>query len=288
MKIRLIPGFLFPLTLFLAFLLLPSFTSSATLSALVFVAGTVFPSLFVFLCLSSMLTASPAASILYRLPFGVEMTVWILGVLCGFPVGARCAVQLYESGCITKTRAEFLCGFSNLASAPFLMGVVGESLFEDSSFGGVLVVLQGIGSLLAALLLFWIYRPSCHGIRFSATGKASSIASHIGSAAHAMLEVGGMLIFFGVAAEAVRYCMGDSRLSLLVGGLLEFSAGCREASLADGIGGRWMALLFVGFGGLCVLGQISAVTKGKLSLKPYLLGKFFQTASMALLFLLLT
>jgi hypothetical protein len=288
MKTRVIPAVLFPMSLFFLLLFLPSFTGQATLSALIFVVKTVFPSLFIFLCLSSMLTTSPAASILYRFPFGVEATVWIMGVLCGFPVGARCALRLYEAGNISKTRAEFLCGFSNLASAPFLVGAVGNSLFKDPSFGAALTALQGVGSLLSAVLLFGIYRPKCHGIRFRMPNASNSMASHVGASAHTMLEVGGMLIFFGVAAEAVRHCMGDGPLSLLVTGLLEFSAGCREASLIGGEMGKWMTLLFVGFGGLCVFGQISAVTKGKLSMKPYLLGKLLQTAWMALLFLLLT
>ncbi len=285
MKTRQLSRLLFPLAFFVLLLCLPVFTGNATLSALLFFVKTVFPSLFVSLCLSSMLTASPAVGLLYRFPLGVELTVWVLGVLCGFPVGARCALQLYEAGTISKTRAEFLCGFSNLASAPFLTGVVGSSLFAEPSFGASLMALQAVCSVLAALSLFWIYRPGCGGVSQKTPPASKPFASHIAGSAHAMLELGGMLIFFGVAVETVGYCLGNhGSLTVLLSGLMEFSAGCREASRIGGMVGKWMAVLFVGCGGVCVLGQISAVTKGKLSLRPYLLGKLLQTAWMAVLF----
>lgn len=288
MKARELPRIFFPLAFFFLLLFLPAFTGRATLSSLLFFVKTVFPSLFVSLCLSGMLTASPAARALYRFPWGVEATVWLLGIFCGFPVGARCALQLYEAGDIDKRRAEFLCGFSNLASMPFLTGVVGNSLFEEPAFGAALAVLQAVGSLLAALTLYWIYRPACRGVPGHVENAAKPMASHIASGAHTMLELGGMLIFFGVAVESVKYCLGSRFPTLVLSGFLEFSAGCREASLLGGEAGKWMALLFVGFGGLCVLGQISAVTKGKLSIRPYLLGKLLQTAWMAILFPLLS
>ena len=282
--IRLASSF-FSLCFFFFLLCFPDFTGRATLSSMLFVAKTVFPSLFMFLCLSSILTSSPGAGLLYRFPFGVELTVWLLGVLCGYPIGARCAKQLYESGSISKTRAEVLCGFSGLASAPFLVGVVGNTLLEDAAFGAALTVLQAASSLLCALVLFWIYRPRCQGVCFPQTCTRASLATQIGTSAQTMLEVGGMLIFFGVAAESAKHFAGDGVFSLALRGLLEFSSGCRDAALL-GEAGKWPILLFVGFGGLCVLGQISAVTRGKLSLKPYLLGKLLQTAFMACLFLL--
>jgi hypothetical protein len=89
-----------------------------------------------------------------------------------------------------------------------------------------------------------------------------------------------MLIFFGAAAD----CLGKSFpiagvLPALWTSLLEFSAGCGEAALL-GEGGKLLAAVAVGFSGLCVLGQVSAVTKGELSLLPYFGGKVIQAALM--------
>ena len=290
-RLRSLPRLLFPLlllALFVFLLLEPSFSSEATLARLRFFVGSVFPSLFAALCLSGLLVASPPARALYRFPFGVELTALVLGVLCGFPVGARTALQLYEGGQISKTRAEFLCGFSNLASLPFLVGVVGSTLFGDVGFGVRLALLQAASALLTTGALYALLRPSCHGIR--AEGKPagigiSAVARTVAGSAHTMLELGGMLVFFGVAADLALHVTGVDPQSIRAAVLqsaLEFSSGVARASALGGETGKLLAAAAVGFSGLCVCAQVAAVTRGKLSLRPYLLGKLFQCVLLAL------
>ncbi|MCH5182532.1 MAG: hypothetical protein J1E00_00015 [Oscillospiraceae bacterium] len=292
-RLRALSRLLFPpvlLALFVLLLFQPAFSSEATLARLVFFARSVFPSLFAALCLSGLLVSSPPARALYRFPFGVELTALLLGVLCGFPVGARTAVQLYEEGRISKDRAEFLCGFSNLASLPFLVGVVGSALFGDVRFGVRLALLQAASALLTAGVLYALFRPSCHGIRAPAGQPAgmgiSAVARAVAGSAHTMLELGGMLIFFGVAADLLLHVSGIDPAGVRAAVLqsaLEFSSGVARASALGGEGGKLLAAAAVGFSGLCVWAQIAAVTRGKLSLRPYLLGKSFQCALLPLL-----
>ncbi len=282
MNMRNLLRFLLLLLFFLALLFEPAFASEATLSRLLFFVRAIFPSLFVSLCLSGVLVASPPAKALYRFPFGVEGTVLLLGIFCGFPVGARSALLLYENGQISKKRAEFLCGFSNLASLPFLTGVVGNALFGDLQFGVKLALLQLLSALLVACVLYGIFRPCCCGLKVQLTGTGQSLVSSIGSSAHTMLELGGMLIFFGVAADTAVHLFGlTGWKAVLTQGTLEFSSGCAKAASLGGETGRMLAALAVGFSGFCVLAQVSSVTKGKLSLRPYLLGKLLQAAFLA-------
>jgi len=276
-----------PLAFFAFLLAEPAFTAETVLQRTVFFLCKVFPTLFPALCLSGMLAESPWAEKLYRLPLGAELTVWVLGMLCGFPVGAKCAFRLYEGGRITKRRAELLCAFSSLASTPFLLGVVGSSLFGDPAFGWLLAALQGVSSLLTAGILYTVFRPGWQGVLSVGRGNASFL-SRITSATRTAGEVGGMLIFFGTAADCLDRLGGlEGKAGVLVTSLLEFSAGCGKAAEL-GEGGKLLAVLAVGFSGLCVLGQVSAVTKGKLSLLPYLGGKLIHTALMGVLFLTVT
>ena len=277
---------LFPIAFFLFLLFFPAVAGEAVLSRTVFFITKVFPTLFPALCLSGMLVASPMAKRLYRFPFGVEGTLLLLGVLCGFPVGARSAMQLYEVGKITKRRAEFLCGFSNLASAPFLLGVVGNSLFESPALGWRFLALQTVCALLTAGVLYLCLRPPCPGITEDGRREAP-LLSHITAATRTVAEVGGMLIFFGTAGVCAGSLLRLSGIpAVLLSSLFEFSAGCNQASALGGRAGELLAALSVGFSGLCVLGQVAAVTKGKLSLLPYLGGKVIQTALMGVLFFL--
>lgn len=296
LRLRILPQLLFPLLLLSFFVLLlfqPAFASEATLARLLFFGRAVFPSLFVSLCLSGLLVSSPPARALYRFPFGVELTALLLGILCGFPVGARTAVQLYEGGQISKSRAEFLCGFSNLASLPFLVGVVGSTLFGDVRFGIQLALLQTATALLVAGVLYAFLRPSCRGIRSVSTGGAdagiSAVARAVAGSAHTMLELGGMLVFFGVAADTAVRSFGwqsNSIRAALLQSTLEFSSGVARAAALDGQTGRLLAAMAVGFSGLCVCAQIAAVTRGKLSLRPYLFGKLLQSVLLPLFVLL--
>lgn len=222
----------------------------------------------------------------YRFPCGVEGTLLLLGVLCGFPVGARSAMQLYEAGKISKRRAEFLCGFSNLASAPFLLGVVGSSLFGKTALGWRFIALQTVCALLTAGVLYLCLRPDCNGVP-EIHGEERPLLSHVTAATRTVAEVGGMLIFFGTAGECISSLLNLRGIpAVLLSSLFEFSAGCSQASVLGGRAGELLAALSVGFSGLCVLGQVAAVTKGKLSLLPYLGGKVIQTALMGVLFFL--
>ena len=278
---RLSPGvrLLLPMGCLLFLLTNPSAAGEAVLSRTEFFLERVFPTLFPALCLSGMVATSPWMARLYRLPFGIELTAWLLGVLCGFPVGARTAYLLYKRGQIDGRRAAFLCGFSNLASAPFLLGVVGNALFGDPAFGVLLVGLQAGCSLLTAGVLYFCLRPSCHGIT-TVPAKESGLLASVTAGTRTAGEVGGMLIFFGAAADCLgKSLSADGVPRVLLTALLEFSAGCGEAALWGG-GGKLLAAITVGFSGLCVLGQVSAVTKGELSLAPYLGGKMIQAALM--------
>lgn len=292
LRLRTLPRLLFPLLLLALFgllLLEPAFSSEATLARLGFFVRSVFPSLFAALCLSGLLVSSPPARALYRFPFGVELTALLLGVLCGFPVGARTALQLYEEGKISKSRAEFLCGFSNLASLPFLVGVVGSTLFGDVGFGVRLVLLQAASALLTAGVLYAWLRPACHGIRTeggTAGFGISNLARAVAGGAHTMLELGGMLIFFGVAADLALHVSGADPggvWAAVLQSVLEFSSGVARASALGGEAARLFTAAAVGFSGLCVCAQIAAVTRGKLSLRPYLFGKLLQCVLLPLL-----
>ena len=289
MKCRTVLWFLLLFSFFLLLLFEPTFASEAAFSRLSFFVRAIFPSLFVSLCLSGMLVSMPPVRTLYRFPFGVEITVLLLGIFCGFPVGARSAMLLYEEGKISKNRAEFLCGFSNLASLPFLIGVVGNSLFGNVSFGVHLAILQTASALFAGMVLFPLLRPDCRGVESVAEPTAAQPLSRaVSSSAHTMLELGGMIVFFGVAADSIEHFIGlHGWQTVLVQGLLEFSSGCESAAEYSGEVGRLLAVLSVGCSGLCVMSQVSAVTKGKLSLRPYLLGKLIQCAFMTVLTLLL-
>ena len=83
--------------------------------------NTVIPSLFPFLVVSEIFVASGGATLVGKLLspvlgriFGISgegCVAYILGVLCGFPIGSRSAVSLYERGIIGKGELLHICSF---------------------------------------------------------------------------------------------------------------------------------------------------------------------------------
>ena len=67
-------------------------------------------------------------------PLSPKLSVFLLGALCGFPVGAVVCERMCESGALAKRDAARLLPFVNGASPAFLFGAAG-SLFGDWRIG---------------------------------------------------------------------------------------------------------------------------------------------------------
>ena len=103
------------------------------LKALTLCAGTVIPSLFPFMTVTALLvrlgfgqwlaphTAGLMAP-LFRLP-GCASSALLLGLVGGYPIGARTAAELYASGALTCAEAERLLTFCNTSNPVFLISV---------------------------------------------------------------------------------------------------------------------------------------------------------------------
>ena len=102
--------------------------------ALTLCAGTVIPALFPFMVVTGLLVrlgfgqwlapdmAGLMAS-LFRLP-GCAGSALLLGLVGGYPIGARTAAELYASGDLTRQEAERLLTFCNNSNPVFLISVL--------------------------------------------------------------------------------------------------------------------------------------------------------------------
>ena len=98
-------------------------------------AKNVIPSLFPFMVLSELIVAFGAGDMISSVIgrpvgkiFGISgkgSTAFILGAVCGFPIGARTALRLYDSGAISKRDCELLLTFTNNPSGACVIISVG-------------------------------------------------------------------------------------------------------------------------------------------------------------------
>lgn len=258
---------------------------------------TVLPTLLPFIILSGLLVTSGALLPLLQKAdkicrvfpglSGAGTYALVLGVLCGFPMGARTTAALLRENSISQREARLLLCVSNHVSPAFLAGYV-RSLLPDP---GWMPLAAGIYYGAAAAAFFLIRGRSRPGYTpgKKPKKKASTLRSpgelldaSIMDGCQVILKLGGYIILFSVCAEAVRtLSAGLPLLSPVCSMILEISSGTSLLLSAPFPKPLGMTLLLAGlsFGGLSTAAQTAGMIQGTgLPLSLYLKGKLLQAA----------
>ncbi len=258
--------------------------------ALKLCAVSVVPALFPFLVVTGLLmslgfgawaspTLAPLMS-LYRLPGSAGSAV-LLGLLGGYPVGARTAADLYRLGLLTKNETERLLTFCNNANPAFLYSVLGVGVFGSTRAGIALLLIHVLSAFLTGLCFRGRDAPRTAPPDVPALSPTTppgffpAFVDATGNAASAMLRVCGFVVFFYVLAHPLRAappCVGLLELFSLT------------PLLTPDTHGFVLASLCAGWGGVSALAQTAAVLEHTgLSVRPCLYGKAVQAALSGLL-----
>lgn len=123
----------------------------------------IIPSLFPFFVLASLCIALGLAgymgqylSPLMRPLFGVSgsgATALVLGLVGGYPLGAKAVASLYENGSCTEEEANRLLRFCNNSGPAFVVGAAGAGVFGSTILGLWLYAAHVVAAILTGLLL---------------------------------------------------------------------------------------------------------------------------------------
>lgn len=120
-------------------------------NALNICAVSIIPSLFVFMVLSdvtvTLLMDDDTVSL------SPKITAFVIGSLCGFPIGASVCDRLCKSNAISKQDAAKIIPFCNNASPAFVIGAIGVSMLKSKHIGLILYFSQILASLLPILFI---------------------------------------------------------------------------------------------------------------------------------------
>ncbi len=245
--------------------------------------GSVVPSLFPFLVLSTVLSASLGQLKLLR-PLskwtGAPVSLLAVGFLGGYPVGAQAVATGYRKGQLTKRQAHRLLGFCSNCGPSFLFGVV-ASAFHKKWMPWALWGIHIFSALLVGSLL-----PGKEDVSVSDTKNVLSLPQALRNSIAVMAQICGWVVLFRVLLAVLnrwllRYL--PTWTAVLIAGLLELTNGCCDLASISSENLRFLlASVMLSFGGLCVTMQTLSVTEG-LGLGKYLPGKLLQTAISLLL-----
>ena len=268
-------------------------------------ARTVIPSLFPFMVLSELILSGnlfqkPLERLTHPLQKFFRLSsmgccALLLGLFCGFPIGARCAVSAYDCGELSREETQHVLLFSGIPSSAFLINAVGISLFESRKLG----ILLWSATLLSALctgLLFStkkqekeVHSQTEHPLSFpKASGGASLFTSAVTSATRSILLICAYVVFFSTLTGTVELVLTRFSASeithAILSAALELSGGVSAAASLDNH--QLAAILTgatVGWSGISVHCQMLSLCDGTdLSMRPYLKAKVVQTVICAI------
>ena len=306
-------------------LLFPADTSKSCVNGINLCINGVFPSLFPFFVVSSMLISSGAITRVAQLfaPLGKALfgisgegfSAFLMGISGGYPVGVRSAVQLYEEGKIGKAECQRLLLFCNNSGPAFILGIVGVGLLGNVRLGVVLYGAHILSAVLVGILVNKLSReqfemttlPGVHKDKVSREqfGFVTAFISSVTGAMNAMLNVCGFVIFFGVfvtvlhksgiitnISALITAVLGDylaekGLLDGIIAGVFELTGGISALSGANTQDSVITSGFLLGWAGLSVHFQALAfISRAKLASKGYFLAKLTQGGlSSALLWL---
>ena len=268
----------------------------------------ILPSLFPFLVFSNLVIgmgyaemlgqwAAPLMRRVFRVD-GACAGVYLMGIIGGYPVGARAAIQTYEQGLCSKTECQRMLSFCNNSGPAFILGVVGTGIFSSSRAGLMLYLVHILASLTVGVC-FRFYRSD------ELPGKARTLprkevrpaAVFVDAVRNGLSGIGSIsafVIFFAVAVNLLfasgllsRLSHGIAQLLSPVGiteaaarrlltGIVEITSGLSSLrDAAESLNARLsMAAFLLGWAGISVHCQVlSFLGNSGISLLPYLCGK---------------
>ncbi|MBE6547310.1 MAG: hypothetical protein E7667_00330 [Ruminococcaceae bacterium] len=247
------------------------------------------PSLFPFMVISDFLILSNAGRLLFKvlcfpikLIFGLSTDgafAVLMGFVCGFPVGAKSALQLYDQGRISQEELRHIMGFCNIPSPAFVCGSVGV-MFGNRTLGVVLFISVLLSSALMGITGRFIYKYEhckCPEKKLR-PDVINSFTRAVSSSASVMLTVCAYVTFFSVVIGYLNAILSHANLSetakIFICGLLEISNGVSATIGTPPDIAPILASFFLGFSGISVMLQILSLdTDGHINKKAFALQK---------------
>ncbi|MEQ2371230.1 hypothetical protein WMO28_09785 [Blautia sp. CLA-JM-H16] len=241
---------------------------------------------------------SPAGKILLGLsPAGLY--VLILGLLCGYPMGAKLAHDLYIEQQISRREGEYLLTFSCNASPAFILSYLSRDCLDERIPPDKIIGLLLAADVFCMLFFrFFVYRghtvnpvkPKKRKKETSQQDSAGAILDvSIMNGFETITRLGGYILMFSLIFAGISYYWPFKPLTgILLTAPIELTTGLHRIALTEL---PWKiqycsSMMLTAFGGLCIMAQTKSVLQNSLSLLPYIISKCLNAAVVLLILVL--
>ncbi len=203
--------------------------------------------------------------------FSPRTTALVLGLVGGYPMGAKAISALIDNGSLDQNSGQRLLLCCNNAGPAFILGIAGHSVFNSAAVGWALYAIHALSALILFALLPCKKMSPCSPQ--PPPSFARVFVSTVSTGVTTMANICGFVILFLVVLRLLTAYTGLCHPLLL--GAIELTNGI--LSLPNTADGFVLAAALLGFGGFSVHCQTAAVLEGSgLHLFPYLSAKLAQ------------
>lgn len=264
------------------------------------------PSLFPFFVLSEMFIRCGGADFsgkafsffmkpLFRIN-GNGASAFILGIISGYPIGAKTAAGLYKNGYVSKKEAENLICFCNNSGPLFIMNSVGAGMLLSRDAGIFLYVIHVLSAITVGVVLRFSLpvsktKTECRVCEPARTRNA--FTESVENATLAIIKVFAYVIFFAIMLEVayaskvfyvfekLLVCSGVSGdvADALLRSVFEITSAIKKLNVSDTTFSLKLIIssFMMGWSGLSVILQTKAVVGGiNINFKKYVTAKLAQ------------
>ena len=245
-----------PFILVLFTICLVVFSSSnltATKNGLTLWATCVVPSLFPFFVITNLLSRTKVVNIigklldkfmspLFNVP-GIGGFGFVMGLISGYPVGAKIVADFREKGLVTQDEGERLLAFTNNSGPLFILSSVGIALFGDTKTGLLLLATHILACITVGIILARFSKrkkfensydtiknkferknnsQSCNSENITFKNLGEVLTTSINSSISTILMIGGFVVIFSVIISIINQTNILDKLSRLLYYILNF------------------------------------------------------------------
>ena len=209
----------------------------------------------------------------------------VLGMLCGYPMGAKTCADLVINKKISQKEGQYLLLFTNNVSPMFIISYISNSVLKNPDIKGSLLLASFSAPILIALILNKWYR---HSINTDQTIYTQTIIDTkvmdfrlidkaIMNGFETVTKLGGYIILFSIISSFIQEKLEINLLvKCFILGIVEITTGIDYIGRMP-FSASLKTLIICGitiFGGLSSLAQTASIVKDAgLSIKSYFLAK---------------
>ena len=260
-----LPKIFFTLLLIIFILINPKNAADGIKNGITFLLSTVIPSLFPFLVIASYIASAESFKILSRLFGKATFLIFkispdgfipvLMGLLGGYPVGAKITADLYKSGRLTQNEAERLMYFTVNSGPAFTITAVGLSMLNNY-YSGLILYCSNILTAASLGFLCRFLSDNTHPTPKEPRhwDKAFNFINSVSSGSNAMISISAWVLTFACISGIIKGLGFGREAELFLNAILEVTNGCK---ICCGNTSLPVISAVLGFGGLSVICQVS-------------------------------